>query len=108
MPKSAKQWNQKPEKEKRFSERYRKTASERGYDSRWSRYSRERLQLFPECVVCGDPGNVTDHIIPVTGPDDPLFWDVTNHQTLCYSDHSKKTATEENGQAIGRNNYKWR
>jgi len=106
MPRAARVWNQKPKTGKRFTDRFRKTATERGYDSRWSRYSKARLQEYPECVVCGDPADVTDHIQPVTGPDDPLFWDENNHQSLCYSDHSQKTASETNGKAIGRDNYK--
>lgn len=65
--------------------------------------------MYPECVECGDPGDVTDHIIPITGPDDPLFWDPENHQTLCENCHNQKTAKEtsegRNGAAIGRDNY---
>jgi 5-methylcytosine-specific restriction endonuclease McrA len=28
-----------------------------------------------------------DHIVPVTGPDDPRFWDMSNHQALCSRAH---------------------
>lgn len=37
-----------------------------------------------------------DHILPVSGRDDPLFWDVSNHQPLCHACHSQKTAKENN------------
>jgi len=35
-----------------------------------------------------------DHIQPVLGPSDPLFWEHTNHQPLCHSHHSQKTRAE--------------
>lgn len=35
-----------------------------------------------------------DHITPVSGPDDPLFWDDKNHQGLTHSCHSRKTMSE--------------
>jgi len=78
----------------------RGTSSERGYDSRWARYSTLYRREHPLCVECQKEGRVTpatdvDHIIPVTGPDDPLFWDPNNHQPLCHMHHSTKTATED-------------
>ena len=38
-----------------------------------------------------------DHIIPVEGPLDPLFWDETNWQSLCHPHHSRKTNAEDGG-----------
>lgn len=38
-----------------------------------------------------------DHIVAVNGPADPLFWDRKNHQGLCESCHSYKTATQDGG-----------
>lgn len=38
-----------------------------------------------------------DHIIPVTGPDDPLFWEESNHQPLTHECHSRKTMAELRG-----------
>jgi 5-methylcytosine-specific restriction endonuclease McrA len=35
-----------------------------------------------------------DHIHPVTGPDDPAFYDPANHQSLCHACHSAKTMSE--------------
>lgn len=105
MPKSPRRWGQTGQPRRKIRDRQRKTATQRGYNSVWSRYSRGRLERFPECEECGDPGDVTDHIKPVTGPDDPLFWDEQNHQTLCYSCHGQKTAAEVNGADIGRDNY---
>lgn len=86
------------------NDRVRGGSAKRGYDYRWQRYSAERLRLYP---LCADPDNrhpgvveaaeLTDHIIPVSGPDDPLFWDRTNHQSLSRSCHSYKTAKEDGG-----------
>lgn len=83
----------------------RKSSRERGYGYKWQKYSKRRLAANPFCESdhCRDHYTVatcTDHIQPVTGADDPLFWQPSNHQSLCHSCHSRKTATETNGQAI--------
>jgi 5-methylcytosine-specific restriction protein A len=82
------------ERGRAYDER-RGTSSERGYDERWRRYSRGFLAMHPICstLECNQPSAHTDHIKAVSGPDDPLFWDATNHQPLCHSCHSRKTAT---------------
>jgi 5-methylcytosine-specific restriction endonuclease McrA len=36
------------------------------------------------------PSEVVDHIKEVSGPYDPLFWDRSNHQALCFECHEKK------------------
>lgn len=38
-----------------------------------------------------------DHIIPVSGPGDPLFWAEWNHQALSKAQHSEKTAKHDGG-----------
>lgn len=75
----------------------------RGYGTRrWKEY-RKRYQISnPWCAECLKSGKEVpmrdiDHIIPVSGPFDPLFWDQTNHQPLCHSCHSRKTASEDGG-----------
>ena len=78
----------------------RGTATQRGYSARWAEYSRLYRIEHPLCVMCKAQGRVTasehvDHIKPVTGPDDPLFWEPSNHQALCQSCHSIKTARED-------------
>lgn len=88
---------------KRQQDRQRGTAHERGYTYRWQRYRETFLRTSPMCARCiaqgvpqladrgqGNPGHV-DHIVPVTGPDDPLFWHVDNHQSLCRDCHRWKT-----------------
>jgi 5-methylcytosine-specific restriction protein A len=78
----------------------RENSSARGYGRRWQKYSQARLFANPLCVVCGRAAQATDHIQPVTGPMDRLFWDPKNHQSLCWNCHSRKTATETNGEAL--------
>lgn len=73
---------------------------QRGYDSKWSAYSKRYRIKHPLCLHCEKVGIVkqsecVDHIIPVDGPDDPLFWDEKNHQALCHTCHSIKTAKED-------------
>ena len=77
----------------------RGSAASRGYGSRWQKYRLQFLQAHPLCVKCERTTAATDvdHIIPVTGPNDPLFWDPKNHQPLCHSHHSEKTAKEDGG-----------
>ena len=85
-------------------ERNRASSGARGYGRRWQRYSQSRLWANPLCVQCQQAAQHTDHIQPVTGPDDPLFWDTTNHQSLCQSCHSKKTTQEVNGAELRHGN----
>lgn len=80
----------------------RGSATSRGYNYRWSQYSKSYREANPLCVKCLEKGilkvnNCVDHIIPVTGPDDPLFWEPSNHQGLCTACHSEKTAKEDGG-----------
>ena len=89
------------------TEAARPSAHKRGYTRKWAEYSRNRLRLHPLCV---DPyqqhpqrvaaATDTDHIVPVQGPDDPLFWDPSNHQSLCSDCHKHKTAKYDG--AFGR------
>ena len=85
----------------------RGTSSERGYNtSRWRNYRASWLATFPLCGQrdgtpttdsrCLETGRVTaatvvDHITPVHGETDPLFYQPSNHQSLCASCHSAKT-----------------
>jgi len=89
----------KRQEQKRYDDE-RGTAAQRGYGSRWRRYTLLFKKQHPLCAECERQGRVTpvylvDHIIPVTGPDDPLFWDPENHQGLCEQCHNIKRATED-------------
>jgi 5-methylcytosine-specific restriction enzyme A len=77
----------------------RPNANARGYGRRWQVYSQNFLRLNPFCRPCESAGRVTaaeatDHVQPVNGPDDPLFWVASNHQPICWRCHSSKTARE--------------
>ena len=83
----------------------RGTAAQRGYGARWARYSkryREQNPLCADCLALGiltsvEHGGHVDHIKAVSGPDDPNFWNADDHQSLCRSCHSAKTAREDGG-----------
>ena len=80
------------------AERDRGTSAERGYGAAWARARRVFLAVH---VICSDPykrhagvvvaASDVDHIIAVTGADDPRFWDVSNWQALCHACHAYKT-----------------
>lgn len=65
----------------------------RGYTKRWERFRSEWLAGEPFCRTCRRPGRNVDHVIPHRGAE-WLFWLDGNHQTLCDSDHARKTALE--------------
>lgn len=78
----------------------RPTAAARGYDHRWRAYVAAYLSEpanFLCACGCGRGAEVVDHIKPVSGPADPLFWTPSNHQPLTRACHSRKTATEDGG-----------
>lgn len=77
-----------------FDRKQRASAAQRGYDARWQRYRKYFISRHPLCAECGRMGEVVDHIIPHKGSR-ALFWDESNHQTLCISCHNSKTASEE-------------
>jgi len=83
--------------EQRQYDRQRGSAAKRGYDGKWRRYRAAYLARNPVCVHCGDVAEAVDHIQPVSGPDDPKFFEPENHQALCASCHSRKTASEDGG-----------
>jgi 5-methylcytosine-specific restriction protein A len=81
-----------------------------GYDHRWAKYARAFRSEFPLCgmtstgVPTGDsrcqmrrrvsPAQCVDHIVPICGPNDPRFYDRSNHQSLCNSCHAVKRQRE--------------
>lgn len=81
---------------RREADKFRASASKRGYDARWRRYRKNFLAKHPLCVECGGLATEVDHIIDHRGSY-KLFWDTDNHQALCKSCHSKKTAKTNQG-----------
>lgn len=82
-------------------DRQRPNANARGYTNKWRQYSKARLVKHPLCRACERNGRtvlaeVTDHIVPHRG-DMKLFWDKTNHQSLCLACNTRKE-----GAASGR------
>lgn len=90
---------------------YRPSAHKRGYTARWRKYRKFYLTTHPLCVYCNKMGmirtaTVVDHIIPHKG-DMGLFWQESNHQSLCKCHHDIKTATEDGGfgRPVGRGRF---
>lgn len=63
--------------------------------ARWKRLSKDFLQQYPNCFVCGKPATITDHITPHRGNAE-LFFNEDNLQPMCWSCHSRKTFRENN------------
>lgn len=91
------QREQKQRDQKRRMDCRRGSARQRGYDTRWSKYSKWFLSQ-PHNQVCAlhlDDGcaiiaQCVDHIDPPDGPNDPRFWDTANHQPACIHCNSVK------------------
>jgi len=88
-------------KESNNYEKYRKTAHQRGYNSKWRKARKAFLARNPLCVHCkqegkSTPATVVDHIEPHKG-NQRLFWDKNNWQPLCKTHHDKKTFTQDMG-----------
>lgn len=91
----------KHKRDTRNYDKYRGSATERGYNTRWQKSRIIFLRNNPLCVKCMSDGklttaNVADHIKPHKGDYD-LMWDVNNWQALCKQCHDTKTATEDGG-----------
>lgn len=75
------------QEQSRDYDRRRGSASERGYDHRWTKASIGYRRSHPLCVGCEAVGRVTaaevvDHVVPHKG-DSRLFWDRDNWQSAC-------------------------
>ena len=73
-------------------DRFRGSARERGYTTRWDKASKGFLNLHPLCCGCEAvdalaAAEVTDHIIPFKG-DNKLKWDRDNWQPCCKWHHN--------------------
>jgi 5-methylcytosine-specific restriction protein A len=85
---------------RRQSDSRRGTRTERGYSNRWGEYRRHFLSANPLCAHClkdgvYTPATIVDHIIPIEGESDVLFWPVWNHQGLCQTHHNRKTTQSD-------------
>jgi 5-methylcytosine-specific restriction protein A len=82
--------------EKQRYDKQRGNSARRGYDYQWSKKSKA-FQSKPEnqfCYIRGPKCNglveMTEHIVPPTGPNDPLFNDPNNHGPSCIACNSWK------------------
>ena len=79
----------------------------RGYGRRWRnfrdawyrRHGRKCVLCLAEGII--EPATELDHIVPLTGPDDPTFFDDAAVQGLCGPCHKRKTARERREGIIG-------
>ena len=94
MPRKPKQFRLSTPK---LQQRNRPSTAQRGYGGRWQRYRAWYLAHHPQCEICRHAATDVDHIKRINGRHDPLFWEPTNHQAMCHSCHSKKTAREGKG-----------
>ncbi|PHM48580.1 HNH endonuclease [Xenorhabdus miraniensis] len=80
----------------RQQDKQRGTRTQRGYSNQWGKYRMMYLKANPLCVHClkqnsYTPATIVDHIIPIEGDSDVLFWPESNHQSLCHACHNRKT-----------------
>ncbi|OMQ44938.1 HNH endonuclease [Ensifer sp. 1H6] len=79
------------QEQKRQADRWRGSASERGYNHRWSKASKTHLARSPLCVGCEalgrvEPATLVDHVDPHHGDPDK-FWDTSMWQASCKWHH---------------------
>lgn len=84
------------ERDREYDKR-RGTPSQRGYNERWARFSKQYRKLNPLCVNCLAHGVTrasaqVDHIVPLSKGGKK--YDYENLQALCRTCHSQKTARE--------------
>lgn len=86
--------------EERSSDAARGSAPRRGYGHRWRARRAAFLARHPDCVSCGAPASVPDHVVPrrelvaagVADPDADQWL-----QALCASCHGAKTVRRDGG-----------
>jgi len=88
------------ERKARF-ERTRPNSSARGYTGAWDKARAAYLAEHPYCVRCGALATVVDHRARHRG-DKALFWDKSNWQALCATDHNSAKQREERRQIKGK------
>jgi len=95
MPKRAGYHSEKPTGYTKKAVDRRGSSHSRGYTHRWRDYSAGFRKTHQWCIACvgltPPRATMVDHIIPVRGPTDELFWPRWNHQPLCSSHHRWKT-----------------
>ena len=72
----------------------RPSARQRGYSRAWEEARADYLKHHPDCVMCGQPATVVDHVTPHRG-NAKLFWDRSNWQSLCTHHHNSAKQRQE-------------
>lgn len=80
---------------RRRAGRARGTRQSKGYDARWLRTSRAHRIAYPLCEHCGQPVELTDHIVSIRDGGARYDWD--NLRSLCWSCHSRRTGRDQPG-----------
>ena len=96
-PKTHRPLNSGPPREE--YDKRRGSASERGYDAAWHKLREIKVKQNPLCEDCEQDGltvivNEVDHIIPISGRDDPLRLDMENLRSMCKTCHTRKTKND--------------
>lgn len=65
------------------------------HTNQWRKLRRWHIGQNPLCVVCGKPGRVVDHIVPIRLGGNQL--DTANLQTMCDYHHNQKRGREGAG-----------
>lgn len=103
MPNAPQGFNASTKRKQLTATRYdlRGTKQERGYGGPWEALSKMKRAENPVCEVCNDePAIAVDHIVPITGPEDPGRLDWQNLQSICNRCHAIKTRHGEKGRAV--------
>lgn len=76
---------------RRAAERLRPKRSDRGYDYKWAKLSKQLREQHPFCKECGTTKDLTvDHIIPLVDLHPELRYEISNLQVLCRRCNSRK------------------
>jgi 5-methylcytosine-specific restriction enzyme A len=76
-----------PEPKPRPADDDRPSASERGYDSDWSKLRKKFLREHPQCAKCGRAAYIAHHIVPIDEGGERL--DEGNLMAMCRNCHEK-------------------
>lgn len=75
----------------RVRDRRRPTRTQRGYDYKWNKLSKQLREIHPFCKQCGSTKDLTvDHIIPLVDLHPELRYEISNLQVLCRRCNSSK------------------
>jgi len=103
MPTAPKYFGHTKKRERLKATRYdlRGTKQERGYGGPWESLSLMKRAENPICEVCNnEPATSVDHIVPISGPNDPGRLDWLNLQSICNRCHAIKTRHGEKNMGV--------